>query len=95
MTKCKHTLLAKTGDFRIDKCSCGTLSLHIGAVSLRVSPEALFQLSSMMNTATENYLEQVNRLEQNHLHENRDEEQAPMTIEEFFRLKTKHNTRIH
>ena len=35
----------------VDRCSCGTLRVHLGAVTLRVTPEALQQIMHTLGTA--------------------------------------------
>jgi hypothetical protein len=55
MKTCTNSLLAKSGSFRVDHCSCGTINLHLGAVSMRLDPQALMQLTAMLNTASARY----------------------------------------
>ena len=55
MKNCIQRRLAKTGSFSVDGCSCGTINLHIGAMSLRLDPLALAQLAKLLSTASERY----------------------------------------
>lgn len=55
MKTCIHRRLAKAGNFSVDGCSCGTINLHVGAISLRLDPQALAQLAELLNTASERY----------------------------------------
>ena len=57
MKTCTHSILAQSGSFRVDRCACGTINLHIGPVSLRVSPQALMQLSEVLKVASEHPLD--------------------------------------
>lgn len=38
---CERIRLAEGNLATVDQCSCGMLHLHLGAITLRVSPEAL------------------------------------------------------
>ena len=61
MKTCTHSILAQSGSLRVDHCGCGTINLHLGSVSLRVSPQALMQLSEVLKLASGRYLETVSR----------------------------------
>lgn len=41
---CTVIRLAETDLVSVDRCSCGTLRIHLGALTLRVSPEVLEQV---------------------------------------------------
>ena len=52
-SSCKRTDLASGGTFRVDTCAaCGTVNLHIGALTLRLEPAAMEQLSKVLSEAT-------------------------------------------
>ena len=44
--------LASGGTFRVDRCSCGTINLHIGALTLRLEAAAMEQLSHVLSEAS-------------------------------------------
>ncbi len=41
---CERIRLAEGNLATVDQCSCGMLHLHLGAITLRVSPEALHSI---------------------------------------------------
>ena len=55
MKSCIKSLLAKSGSFSVDRCSCGTVNLNLGAISMRLDAQALFQLTELLNTASARY----------------------------------------
>ena len=46
-----RTRLAQSAVAAVDVCTCGTMQLHIGALSVRMSPEALSQLLGTLGRA--------------------------------------------
>ena len=56
-------LLAEHGGFRVESCPCGTINIHLGQVSLRVSPVALLTISDVLNSARDNYIDLVAHLQ--------------------------------
>lgn len=50
-TDCPRTRLAQ-GDFAaVDACRCGTVQVHLGALTLRLAPCALAELAGTLNQA--------------------------------------------
>ena len=43
--------LASHGPFSVVRCPCGSLSLHLGALTLRFHPDTLVQLAATLNEA--------------------------------------------
>lgn len=64
-----RTLLAEHGDFRVESCPCGTINIHLGQVSLRVSPMTLLTISDVLGGARDNYLDLIAHLQSEHLNE--------------------------
>jgi len=52
---CTQTRLAESGVAAVDLCSCGTLQLHIGPLTLRLAPCALSELRSTVDKAITAY----------------------------------------
>ena len=50
-SSCKKTPLSSHGSFTVERCSCGTIHLHIGALTLRIEPSALEQLAVTLGEA--------------------------------------------
>jgi hypothetical protein len=50
-TECPRTRLVRGSVAFVDACQCGMLQLHIGALTLRLAPEALFELADTLNRA--------------------------------------------
>jgi hypothetical protein len=48
---CTQVRLAQCELVAIDRCSCGALRVHLGALTLRVSPEALTQVARTLEQA--------------------------------------------
>lgn len=48
---CTQIRLAENELVAVDRCSCGTLRVHLGALTLRVSPEALQQVMHTLGSA--------------------------------------------
>jgi hypothetical protein len=48
---CTQVRLAESEFVAIDRCSCGTLRVHLGALTLRVSAEALEQVMQTLDQA--------------------------------------------
>jgi hypothetical protein len=48
---CSQTRLAESAVAAIDLCSCGTLQLHIGPLTLRLAPCALSELRATVDKA--------------------------------------------
>jgi len=49
--ECQRRLLARGGFAVVELCNCGALHLSIGAVTLRLAPEALPELTQVINDA--------------------------------------------
>jgi hypothetical protein len=55
--ECTRLRLAESGIAAVDLCSCGTLQVHIGALTLRLDEVALSELNATFSRAlTENAL---------------------------------------
>ena len=55
--ECTRLRLAESGIAAVDRCSCGTLQVHIGALTLRLDEVALSELATTFSRAlTENAL---------------------------------------
>lgn len=54
-SSCNRTELAAGGTFRVDRCTCGTINLHIGALTLRLEPSAMDQLATVLGDAALNH----------------------------------------
>jgi hypothetical protein len=52
---CSQTRLAESGVAAVDACSCGTLQLHIGPLTLRLAPCALSELRATVDRAITAY----------------------------------------
>ena len=95
MKNCTNSLLAKSGSFRVDRCSCGTINLHLGAISMRLDPQALMQLTAMLNTASARY--------QNMSIQSEGQQEAPVSsasnttfeLKDFLHLNSKRIKDIH
>lgn len=48
---CPTTRLAASELVTVDRCSCGTLRVHLGAITLRVTPEALHGIMHTLGEA--------------------------------------------
>ena len=48
---CNQIRLAENELVAVDRCSCGTLRVHLGALTLRFSPEALQQVMHTLGSA--------------------------------------------
>jgi hypothetical protein len=48
---CHRTRLAESGVAAVDVCSCGMLQLHLGPMTLRMTPEALSELLGTLGEA--------------------------------------------
>lgn len=49
-SSCKKTRLAANGVGSIDQCSCGAVQLHLGATTIRFTPEALGELYGLVRS---------------------------------------------
>jgi hypothetical protein len=49
--ECPKTRLAEGGLAAVDVCHCGMMQLHIGALTLRITPGALSELLSTLGQA--------------------------------------------
>jgi hypothetical protein len=54
-TDCTRRRLAEGGLASVDVCSCGTLQVHIGALSLRLDEGALSELVATLGHALERH----------------------------------------
>ena len=59
----KSVLLAEHGKYRVESCSCGTINIHLGQISLRVSPVTLLTISNVLNSASNNYVDLIAHLQ--------------------------------
>ena len=50
-SSCKKTTLSSHGSFSVERCSCGTIHLHIGALTLRIERRSLDQLALTLGEA--------------------------------------------
>lgn len=55
MTDCARKRLAHTPMVAIDVCTCGMMQLHVGALTLRMAPEALRELTTALELALRRY----------------------------------------
>ena len=51
LARCHHTRLAQGDLAAIDSCECGTLHLHLGALTLRLAPSVLSELLATLGEA--------------------------------------------
>ena len=51
-SSCKKTTLSSHGSFSVERCSCGTIHLHIGALTLRIEGRSLDQLALTLGEAS-------------------------------------------
>lgn len=49
---CRRKRIAKSESVAVDLCSCGMMQLHIGALTLRLSPDSLAELRDTVTEAT-------------------------------------------
>ena len=54
-TDCTRRRLAEGGIASVDACSCGTLQIHIGALSIRMDEGALSELVATLGQALERH----------------------------------------
>lgn len=47
-SQCTQRRLAETPLGAIDSCACGMMQLHVGALTLRLTPEAVAELSALL-----------------------------------------------
>ena len=95
MKTCTHSLLAKSGSFRVDRCSCGTINLHLGAISMRLDPQALMQLTAMLNTASARYQNMSIQPEAQQDSTASSASSAPVELKDFLLLNSKRIKDIH
>ena len=95
MDQCKSVLLAQSGEYRVHTCSCGTVNLHLDSVTLRVSPQALFQISSVLGAASKRYLEHLSMLQKSH--ETTDNTGRPddLSVKDSLKSNTNNDEIIH
>lgn len=48
---CDQQRLAETPLGAVDACDCGMMQLHVGALTLRLTPEAVSELSALLSRA--------------------------------------------
>ena len=48
---CERTNLVSNGIFRVDRCSCGALHMHVGALTLKLAQDAMESLSDTLAEA--------------------------------------------
>jgi hypothetical protein len=54
-SSCSQTRLAESAVAAVDLCSCGTLQLHLGPLTLRLAPCALTELRTTVDRAMAAY----------------------------------------
>ena len=95
MSTHQTTLLAQSGQFRVDSSPCGVINLHLGQISIRVSPRALIQLADVFNAASDNYLTLVAHLQSNHCLQAPSSPSEGMISNEFMSITQKADDEIH
>ncbi len=50
-----HRIISKSEHGRIEKCCCGAVRLHFGALTLRLQADAFFELSTLLAQGAEQY----------------------------------------
>ena len=50
---CNPTNISAIGPFRVDLCDCGSLHVHLGPATVRLTPEALPHLTDALQLANE------------------------------------------
>jgi len=58
---CTQVRLAESDLIAIDSCSCGAMRVHLGVLTLRVSPEALAQVAETLEQALRVHASQPGR----------------------------------
>lgn len=48
---CQQQRLAETPLGAVDACDCGMMQLHVGALTLRLTPEAVSELGTLLSEA--------------------------------------------
>ena len=95
MSTHKNTLLAKSGQFRVDSSPCGVINLHLGQVSIRVSPRALIHLAGVLNSASDNYLALVAHLQSDHCLDVSSPPSTEAITKDFLSITQKTDEEIH
>lgn|GEM_PF-5605057 len=54
---CPRVRLAKSAIAAVDACQCGMLQLHLGAITIRMTPPALAELESTLRAALREHYE--------------------------------------
>ena len=49
--RCQLTRLAESSVAAVDRCACGVIQLHLGALTLRFAPSAAFELLATLDDA--------------------------------------------
>lgn len=49
--RCQLTRLAESSVAAVDRCACGAIQLHLGALTLRFAPGAAFELLATLGDA--------------------------------------------
>jgi hypothetical protein len=49
--RCTLTRLAESSVATVDRCACGVIQLHLGALTLRFAPSAAFELLATLGDA--------------------------------------------
>ena len=50
-SRCTTVRLAESSVAAVDACGCGTMQLHLGALTVRLAPSAVSELLSTLGTA--------------------------------------------
>lgn len=49
---CERIRLVQSELAAVDRCECGTMTLHLGPMSLRLTPDAIHELGRLLQVAT-------------------------------------------
>ena len=59
---CTRRRLAESGLVAVDVCDCGMMQLHVGALSLRITPESATELLATLGQAVAAYVDPAENL---------------------------------
>jgi hypothetical protein len=63
---CPRVRLAKSAIAAVDACQCGMLQLHLGAITIRMTPPALAELEATLRAALREHSERFGEEEEEH-----------------------------
>ena len=95
MSRCKYVLLAKSGECSVHTCSCGTINIHINSITLRVSPQELIEISSVLGAASERYVEYIKMLKISQGLTNNINNSDRSNVDKNLKIKAKNDEVIH